>query len=312
MKRWGIGFLFFAIAISILGSARAFSHSLSEAQALERRQDWDGLVKYGRAWTQAEPNNANAWGILSVAYFFGLHRPDLALEPTKRAVALAPKNPSAWTALGNIDLKLKRYPEAVDAFNHAVQLAPRNGNHWNNLATAYSYESNYPMALQALEQQEKVAGPDQDYTLWYNLGNGFLNVFYSGQNGAPTGREGAEILRRAEHAYQQTLRLNPRYANAWNNLGTVEQALGASQDALNDYQRAASLGDSVGRSNYTQLQNAIAAAKRQAAGSVACGPITTYKPGCPFVPGWVVAHDAAVFNWNHSYHAPGDIRGRPW
>ncbi len=95
MKRWKVGVVLFAIGILILGSATAFGYSLSEAQALERRKDWDGLVRYGKAWTQAEPNDANAWASLSVAYFFGLDRPDLALEPTKRGVALAPKTASS-------------------------------------------------------------------------------------------------------------------------------------------------------------------------------------------------------------------------
>lgn len=180
------------------------------------------------------------------------------------------------------------------------------------LAGGYSLAGNYRMAFQTLQKQEQVAGPSMNYVHWYNLGNGYLNTYYSGQNGAPVGSGGTEILRRAEHAYQQCLRMNSRFGDAWNNLGTTEQALGVAQNALNDYKQAAALGDPLAHGNYTNLQNAIAAARAQAAQAGRCGPITEYRQGCPFVPGWVVAHETAVFNWNHSYHEPGDIQGRPY
>ena len=312
MKRWSLRVLFSVMGVVLIGGALAFGYSLSEAQSYQRRQDWNGLLRYTQGWTKAEPNNSNAWAMMSVAYFFGMNRPDLALEPTQRAVALAPNQAGGWTALGQNYMKLKRYREAVDAFQHSVDLAPNNGNHYNNLATAYSYVGDYPRALQTLERQEAVAGPTQTYQLWYNLANGYLDVFSSALNGASTGNNSSTILNRARHAYGETLRMNPRYANAWNNLGTAEQASGASQNALNDYQRAAALGDPVGSSNYSRLTSAIAAAKARADQAARCGPITDWRPGCPYVPGWVVAHDAAVFNWNHSYHEPGDTQGRPY
>jgi tetratricopeptide (TPR) repeat protein len=300
------------MSIVVLTGTPAFGYSLAEAQSYQQRKDWDGLLRYSKAWSQAEPNNSNAWAMISGAYFFGFNRPDLALEPTKRAVALSPQEAGGWTALGQIHMKLKRYREAVDAFQHSVNLAPENGNHWNNLATAYSYEGDYGQALAALEKQETVAGPQMNYTLWYNLGNGYLNVFSSAMNGAATGSNSAAILVHARHAFTQTLRMSSRYANAWNNLGIVEQAQGQSQNALSDFQQAAYLGDSAGQENYTNLKSAIAAAKTQADQRARCGPITEWRAGCPYVPSSVIAHDTAVFNWNHSYHAPGDIAGRPW
>ncbi len=296
----------------ILCAARpnsAAAYSLPEAQSYQRRQDWNGLLRYTQSWTQAEPNDANAWAMMSNAYFFGMNRPDLALEPTKRAVALDPNQAGGWTALGQIYMKLKRYHEAADAFQHSVNLAPENGNHWNNLATAYSYEGDYHQALAALERQEVVAGPHQTYTLWYNLGNGYLDVFSSVMNGAATGGNSAAILVHARHAFTQTLRMSSRYADAWNNLGIVEQAQGQAQNALSDFQQAASMGDSVGQENYENLKNAIASARAQADQRARCGPITEWRQGCPYVPGWVVAHDAAVFNWNHKLSRTGRYPG---
>ena len=284
-------YLFVLVAgISFYGVSSALGYSLAEANALEQRKDWDGAVKYAQAWTQAEPNNSNAWGVLSVAYFFGFNRPDLALEPAKHGIAMAPKEPGAWTGLGWIYMKLKHYPDAVDAFRHAVDLAPHNGNFWNNLAAAYSEEGNYRMELQTLEKQVQTAGPYQNDDLWYNLGNGLSTVAASIRNGATSGRSSEEVLREALNAYQQCLRLNPRYGKAWNNLGIAEEALGATQNALNDYQRAASLGDAFGRQNYANLQDAIAAANARAAAGSMSGSS---------VPSWMSSKQRAQWDWDH-------------
>ena len=270
-------------------AALAYGYSLTEANALKSKQDWNGLLKYAEAWTKAEPNNSNAWGFVGVAYYDGMHRPDLALEPTKRYVALAPQEPSGWTGLGWIYMDLKRYPEAVDAYKHAVQLGPHNGNHWNNLATAYSAEGNCVMQLQTLETQRQIAGSYQDYVVWYNLGNGLNTTAASIHLGANAGKSADAVLREAIYAYQQSLRQNPRYGNAWNNLGIAQEALGNNQEALNDYQRASSFGDSLGRKNYIGLQNQIAA--RNAAAAAGRPQDNT--------PGWVHAQQRAQWDTAH-------------
>src|SRR5271167_2905949 len=99
MKCWSTLGLLLAITLSISPGAPAAGYSLSEAQSYQQRKDWDGLLRYSKAWSQAEPSNSNAWAMVSVAYFFGFNRPDLALEPTKRAVALSPQDSGAWTGL---------------------------------------------------------------------------------------------------------------------------------------------------------------------------------------------------------------------
>ena len=100
MRYRGKAVLLAAVGVCVMAAAPAFGYSLSEAQALERNKDWNGVLRYAQAWTTAAPNNADAWAVLSVAYFFGFNRPDLALDPAKRSAALAPRDPGAWTALG--------------------------------------------------------------------------------------------------------------------------------------------------------------------------------------------------------------------
>lgn len=261
-------------------------YSTAHAIDLERRHDWKGLVEYGRAWTRHDPNNATAWGILSVGYF-KLNRPELALGPGKRSLALDPKNPHAWLGLGVNYFVLHRYSEAANAFHRSIQLDSRNPTAWNDLAVAYSNEpeSNCrPSAhstvascgrprkiLRVLEAQERIAGPHQDYIAWYNLGNAFKTVAMQFEKNRFLGSTGPaqklmqlelKAFLHARESYRKALHLNTNYASAWNNLGVVESKMGHWQTALGHYQRASALGDPISHSNYVALKKYIAFEKQ--------------------------------------------------
>jgi tetratricopeptide (TPR) repeat protein len=288
------GYLFgLLVGICSYSISSVLGYSLAEANALKQRKDWDAVLKYGQAWTQAEPNNSNAWGVIAIAYLDGFNRPDLALEPTRRGIALTPKEPGVWSTMGWIYKKLNRHSEAVDAFSHAVDLAPHNGTYWNNLAVAYWEEDNYRMALQTLEKQAQNAGPYQNAQLWYNLGIAFKTIAASTSVRHEAGRSFSDILREAVNAYQQCLKINPRSGDAWNELGVMAEALGDRQSALNDYQRAASLGAPFGQQNFIALQNTIAAEKARGDAVAAANAQ---------VPSWIRAKERAQWAWGQSYY----------
>lgn len=274
----------------LVSAVPSYAYSLADVQALERKQDWNGLLQYGQAWTKAEPNNANAWAAVSVAYFF-LDRPDLALEPTKKGVELAPREAGAWTGLGRVYSKLKQYPKAIDAYTHAVELKPENGNLWNNLAAAYSEQGDYAKTLETLERQAQMAGPYQNTELWYNLGNALSTVAASTWLHSEAGKPKDQILREAVYAYNQAIRLNPRYGNAWNNLGIAQEALGETQEALKCYQRAGAVGDAYGTQNYRKLQDKITAA-------AAAANARNSQPACPLC----VMQNRDRYQWDHDLY----------
>jgi tetratricopeptide (TPR) repeat protein len=151
------------------------------------------------------------------------------------------------------------------------------------------------MALQTLEKQAQNAGPYQNAQLWFNLGNAFKNVAASTSVRREAGRSFSEILGEAVDAYQQCLKINPRSGDAWNELGVVAEALGDRQSALNDYQRAASLGAPFGQQNFIALQNTIAAEKARADAVAAANAR---------VPSWIRAKERAQWKWGQSYHPP--------
>jgi tetratricopeptide (TPR) repeat protein len=238
--------LFFLV--SFMGSAVAIgAYDIPQANEFVRSQDWQGLLRYAQAWTRAEPNTPMAWFYLGATLDRQFKQPEQAAPALEKAVAMQHVWPQAWNALGFVYVELKRPGDSAKAFSKAAQQAPENPHYWGNLAAALSFQNKLSATLDALENQRRALGSSTSFVEWYNLGNGFI-AMGDDEN--------------ATKAYRRAIQLNPNYADVWNNLGALEASSGNTQAALNDYQRAAALGDPVGRNNYQRLQNAIAAANR--------------------------------------------------
>lgn len=234
--------------VSFTGSAVAVgAYDIPQANEFVRKQDWQGLLSYAQGWTRAEPNTPMAWFYLGATLDRQFKQPEQALPALEKAVAMQRVWPQAWNALGFVYVELKRPDDAAKAFSNAAQQAPGNPHYWGNLAAALSFQNKLSATLDALENQQRALASSSSFAEWYNLGNGF---FAMGD------------YENATAAYRRAIQVNPGYPAVWNNLGALEASSGNTQAALNDYQRAASLGDQAGRANYQRLQDAIAAANR--------------------------------------------------
>ena len=227
--------------------AHAQSFSSSGANEYVRRQDWNGLLRYANAWTHAKPNDEMGWYYLGNTYGIGLKNPAPAVTAFQRAVSIKSNWPQAWNALGHVLIDVHRTDEAANAFATAAKQAPQNAGYWNSLAAAYSYSNRISKVVDALEAEQRAMGARMTAAEWYMLANGFITM---------------EEFKSASNAYRQALRLNPNFAEAWNNLGTLEQSTGNNSAALQDYQRAAQLGNGNGTNNYRRLQNALTASQQ--------------------------------------------------
>jgi len=61
----------------------------------------------------------------------------MEIDQLQQATRVAPKNPQAWTNLGNVLMDAQRYNEAVDAYEKALALGPKNVNVMVDLGTCY-------------------------------------------------------------------------------------------------------------------------------------------------------------------------------
>ena len=137
------------------------------ARALEKAQDWQGLLAHSQRWTQAEPGNEVAWFYLGFAYEkMGRHQE--AIAAYRQALSLNPDFLDAWANLGHAYLNLDRYPEALAACREAVRLKPDDAEGWNNLGISYAIMGRNREAIEAFREALRLK-PDHA-NAWCGLG----------------------------------------------------------------------------------------------------------------------------------------------
>jgi tetratricopeptide (TPR) repeat protein len=226
------------------------AYSSAEANAYVQARDYDGLLQYATAWTQADPDDAAGWSYLGVVYGIYLNQPDKAVAPMKRSLALNPNQAPGWHALGVTYIQIKDYPDAIASIKKAIQLNPNQPTYWNNLAAAYSEQNNAKDAEDALGHEVALAKKLNNAQVWYTIGNGYAKMI---------------DLEQAGQAYTQCLKINPDSGACWTNLGAILQWLGNYPAAEDAYNRGAQLGDPLASRDNEELQQAIRA--QQAAAS---------------------------------------------
>ena len=140
---------------------------LKRSIALEKREDWQGLLDWCRKWTKNEPKNADAWNNLGIAYG-RLKRYDDAIEAFRQALRISSENTAAWYNLGVAYSNLKRYDDAIEVLRQALRINPENADAWNNLGEAYGHLGRYNDAIEACRQALRI---DPEYaSAWRNIG----------------------------------------------------------------------------------------------------------------------------------------------
>ena len=248
--------VFAILAVTLLGAipARAESYSAAGANAYFRSKDYQGLLHYATGWTNADPDSADAWSYLGVVYGIYLKQPDKAVAPMQRSLKLNPNQAPGWHALGVTYIQLSKNADAVGAISKAIKLNPNQPTYYNNLAAAYAGMARWQDAFNTLNDEKDLAEKLDAPMVWYNLGNGYARL----EQAAP-----------AVAAYQRAVKLNPGWAQAWTNLGTMLQWGGNVQGAEQAYARGAQLGDPLAAQDNARLQQALAqqAAAAKSAGS---------------------------------------------
>jgi tetratricopeptide (TPR) repeat protein len=242
------------LAVTFLAAigAQANDYSAAGANAYVLSRDYQGLLKYATAWSNAEPHNAVAWSYLGVVYGMYLKQPDKAVGPMLQSLTLNPNQAPGWHALGITYMQLKKNADAVGAISHAIKLNPNQPNYYNNLAVAYAEMARWQDAFNTLNDEVPLAERLNNAAVWYKLGNGFARL---------------EQTRPAVSAYQHAIRLNPNLSQAWTNLGTMLQWGGNVQGAENAYAQGARLGDPLAAQDNARLHQALAAQAAAAKGS---------------------------------------------
>ena len=193
---------------------------LKRSIALEKRKDWPELLDWTKKWTKNEPNDADAWNNLGIAYGH-LGRYNDAIEPFRKALRIDPKNAAAWYNLGRVYNYLQRRNDAIEAYRQALRINPEDADVWYNLGRAYHFLQRNNDAIEAYRQALRIN--PENASAWDDLGIAYVNL---------------ERYDDALEAHRQALRINPENADAWNNLGDAYGHLGRYNDAIEAFRQA--------------------------------------------------------------------------
>ena len=227
---------------------------LYKAVELEEAEDWNGMLAHCQKWTKAEPENADAWFSLGLAYS-DLGRYDDAIAANREALRINSEDTAAWNNLGSTYNNLGRPDDAIAAYREAVRINPEHASAWYGLGIAYIELGRYDDAIAA--NREAVRINPEDAPAWINLGFAYGNL----------DRPDDAIA-----AYRKALRINPELAVAWNNLGTTYSLdLGRPDDAIAAYREALRINPELAQSwnnlgvaydNLDRYDDAIAAYRK--------------------------------------------------
>ena len=134
---------------------RSRTQWLKRSLALEDRQDWQGMLDWCRKWTKSEPETAQSWCNLGLAYFY-LKRYNEAIEAYRQALRINPEFAEVWYNLGLTYGNLDRYNDAIEAYRQALRINPELAIAWYNLGGIYYLSGNRAAALEAVQKLRRL------------------------------------------------------------------------------------------------------------------------------------------------------------
>lgn len=134
-------------------AARSHTEWVREAQALERRRDWAGLLAWGRDWTAVHAHNPLAWFVQGRA-LAELGRLTEAIVAYREAVRLDPADVWALNNLGNAERDSGNRREAMRVYRRALDVDPGYVAAWHNLGLSFYLTRGEAGVARALQQLE--------------------------------------------------------------------------------------------------------------------------------------------------------------
>lgn len=153
-------------------AARPHAEWVRQAQTLERRGDWMGLLEWGQDWARVDAENPLAWFVQGRA-LGELGRLSEAIAAYRQNVRIAPGDVWARNNLGNAYRDSGRPREAMQAYRAAVEIDPDYIPAWHNLGLTFYLtrgEAGVSEALQKLQATDpKLAEVWRTLALEYSI-----------------------------------------------------------------------------------------------------------------------------------------------
>ncbi len=181
---------------------------LNRTMALEKKADWQALLKLAQQEVKRDPANAAAWYSVGVASAH-LKQYNQAVHAYREAIRNQAEYDEAWHKLGVAYASLKEYDHAIHAYRDALRIRKENAEAWYDLGNTYHELKQHAHAIHAYREALRIQ--PENPGAWYSLGITYDDLNLHGE---------------AAEAYQQTVRIQPENADAWYNLGVNYALLG--------------------------------------------------------------------------------------
>lgn len=125
---------------------------LQQAKRYAARAQWNAALEEYRHILQQNPTCVAALCQMGEIYLLRLARPQDALEPLHRALALDSENPLAWRLLGTAYFRLNQLEDARDALTKAIALSPEDTQNRYLLGLVYLRRNEIPKAIETFQE----------------------------------------------------------------------------------------------------------------------------------------------------------------
>src|SRR5258708_16575969 len=186
---------------------------------------------------------------------------DMVIGNAIKDLIISLKTKEEWLEEGNAFHALKRYDEALDAYEQALHLDPSDAIGWNNKGLALGELKRYEEAFTGFEQilhlgpGDAIAWQVKGFTLenlkhYEEALTAFEQILHLGPGDAIAWQVKGFTLENLKHyeealtAYEQAIRLDPSYALAWRGKGAALHYLKHYEEALTAYEQAIRLDPS--------------------------------------------------------------------
>lgn len=150
-----------------------------------------------------------------------LKRYQQAIGAYQRAIELKPDYVEAWKNKGDVLYNMKKYQEALDAYDKAIQIKPDYVEAWNGRGIVLKESQQYEEAIASFEEALKI--DSSNVLAWKEKGDALM---------------GLPKYEAAITAYERALEYQPDYWEAWYNRGWALHNLQRYEEAIKSYEKA--------------------------------------------------------------------------
>ena len=196
---------------------------LSKFHELETLKDEPAMLAHTLRWTEAQPNNKDAWGILAIRYY---HTKQItkAINAYQQILRIEPKNAFTWVRMAMVYDYFQEYTQAINTYKQALSIHPDDADLWTGLGSTYHKTQQYPQAFNAIQKALRIN--PESFFAWTSLG---LNY------------EMTQQYPQAIDAYQQALRIKPDDVYVLRYLGNAYHRSGNRPKVLETYKKLRTL-----------------------------------------------------------------------